>query len=157
MEDAINELRAHMAKLETLTTLVEQIKKSKVQSAVEAPVEAPVEAVEAPVEAVEAPVEAVEAPVEAVEAPVEAPVEAVEAPVEAVNTELEETKEEIAQSQEEEQEALVLIKSVVKVVRHHKKFLEAYFEDSDSATDHHILYMTYDVIAIIAKELEQLV
>ena len=150
MEDAINELRAHMAKLETLTTLVEQIKKSKVQSAVEAPVEAPVEAVEAPVEAVEA-------PVEAVEAPVEAPVEAVEAPVEAVNTELEETKEEIAQSQEEEQEALVLIKSVVKVVRHHKKFLEAYFEDSDSATDHHILYMTYDVIAIIAKELEQLV
>ena len=136
MEDAINELRAHMAKLETLTTLVEQIKKSKVQSAVEAPVEAPVEAVEAPVEA---------------------PVEAVEAPVEAVNTELEETKEEIAQSQEEEQEALVLIKSVVKVVRHHKKFLEAYFEDSDSATDHHILYMTYDVITIIARELEQLV
>ena len=128
MEDAINELRAHMAKLETLTTLVEQIKKSKVQSAVEAPVEAPVET----------PVEAVEAPVDAVEA-------------------VEEQEEIQAQSQEEEQEALVLIKSVVKVVRHHKKFLEAYFEDSDSATDHHILYMTYDVIAIIAKELEQLV
>ena len=46
---------------------------------------------------------------------------------------------------------------MVKLVRHHKKFLETYFEDSDSATDHHILYMTYDVIAIIAKELEQLV
>ena len=128
MEDAINELRAHMAKLETLTTLVEQIKKSKVQSAVEAPVETPVET----------PVEAVEAPVDAVEA-------------------VEEQEEIQAQSQEEEQEALVLIKSVVKVVRHHKKFLEAYFEDSDSATDHHILYMTYDVIAIIARELEQLV
>ena len=142
MEDAINELRAHMAKLETLTSLVEQIKKSKVQSAVEA-VEAPVEAVETPVET----------PVEAPEAPVEAPVEAVEAPVEAVEAPVEIQ----AQSQEEEQEALVLIKSVVKVVRHHKKFLEAYFEDSDSATDHHILYMTYDVIAIIAKELEQLV
>ena len=154
MEDAINELRAHMAKLETLTSLVEQIKKSKVQSAVEAPVEAveaPVEAVEAPVEAVEAPVEAVETPVEAVETPVEAveaPVEAVETPVEAVETPVE---------AQEEQEALVLIKSVVKVVRHHKKFLESYFQDSDSATDHHILYMTYDVIAIIAKELEQLV
>ena len=46
---------------------------------------------------------------------------------------------------------------MAKLVRHQKKFLENYFDDSDTVTDHHILYMTYDVILIINHELEQLV
>ena len=160
LESSLTALKDHMEKFNRLVVLVEQLKANQ------APVAAPVEAaVEAAVEAqVEAPVEAqVEVPVEVpaevpVEVPVEAPVAATllaPAQVEDNASALEEIAEVVAESAAA-QDGLAVLKSVVKMVKLHKNYLDEYFSEGDAVTDHNVLLLTYDFVQLINAQLEQL-